>query len=252
MKEAVVITGASSGIGEATAYKFASEGFDLLLIGRSSEKLDKVKAQAQSRNINIKIETLAMDLKEFDATKLQEKLSKLSKPTILVNNAGVYTKNKPDDSSMTVWQDMFDVNLFGSVKITQALWPIFKDNKKGSIVNVASTSGIKPVPNTSAYSASKAAMVNWTICLAQEGGEFNIRANVICPGIIETPLHGFYSAKASEKDKFHAGITDLQLLKKIGRPEYIAESIFFFGSEQSTWTTGAVHNIDGGILAKNV
>lgn len=250
MQEAVVITGASSGIGEAAAYKFASEGFDLLLIGRSSEKLEKVKIQAQARNINIKIETLAMDLKDFDATKLHAKLSNLSKPTILVNNAGIYTQNKPDDTSLDVWKDMFEVNLFGSVKITQSLWPVFKANKRGSIVNVASTLGIKPAPNTSAYSASKAAMVNWTTSLAQEGGEFNIRANSICPGIVETPIHDFYNAPASAKDKIHAGITDMQLLKKIGRPEYIAESIFFFGSEQSTWTTGAVHNIDGGINIK--
>ena len=250
MKEAVVITGASSGIGEATAYKFASEGFDLLLIGRNSEKLEKVKAQSQSRNINVKIETLSMDLKSFDSAKLQAALAKISTPTILVNNAGVYTQNKPDDSSLDIWKEMFEVNLFGSVKITQSLWPVFKANKKGSIVNVASTTGIKPVPNTSAYSASKAALINWTTCLAQEGGEFNIRANVVCPGIVETPLHGFYNAKASEKDKIHASITDLQLLKKMGRPEYIAESIFFLGSEQSTWTTGAVHNIDGGINIK--
>lgn len=250
MQEAVVITGAGSGIGEAAAYKFASEGFDLLLIGRNSEKLDKVKAQAQARNINIKIETLSMDLKDFDAAKLQTSLSKLSKPTILVNNAGVYTQNKPDDTNIDVWKEMFEVNLFGSVKITQALWPIFKANKRGSIVNVASTLGVKPAPNTSAYSASKAAMVNWTVALAQEGGEFGIRANAICPGIVETPIHGFYHAKASDKDKIYSGITGMQLLKKIGRPEFIAESIFFFGSEQSTWTTGAIHNIDGGINIK--
>lgn len=250
MQEAVVITGASSGIGEATTYKFASEGFDLLLIARSSEKLEKVKTQAQTRNINVKIETLAMDLKNFDASKLNEKLSKLSKPAVLVNNAGIYMQNRPDDSSLNVWREMFEVNLFGSVQITQAMWSIFKENKRGSIVNVASTLGVKPAPNTSAYSASKAAMVNWTTCLAQEGGEFNIRANAICPGIVETPIHGFYNAKASEKDKIYEGITNMQLLKKIGRPEHIAESIFFFGSEQSTWTTGAVHNIDGGINIK--
>jgi short-subunit dehydrogenase len=250
MKEAVVITGAGSGIGEATAYKFASEGFDLLLIGRSSEKLEKVKTQSQARNINIKVETLSIVLKDFDPVKLKDKLTKLSPPTILVNNAGVYTQNKPDDANIDVWKEMFEVNVFGSVKITQSMWSIFKENKKGSIVNVASTLGVKPTPNTSAYSASKAAMINWTLSLAQEGGEFGIRANSICPGIVETPIHDFYSAPASAKDKIYSGITALQLLKKMGRPEYIAESIFFFGSEQSTWTTGAIHNIDGGINIK--
>lgn len=250
MKEAVVITGASSGIGEATAYKFASKGFDLLLIGRNSEKLDKVKVQAQLLNTNIKIETLSMDLKNYDSVKLKESLSKISTPTILVNNAGVYSQNKPDDSSLDIWKEMFEVNLLGSVQITQFFWSIFKAQLKGSIVNVASTLGIKPAPNTSAYSASKAAMVNWTLSLAQEGGAFNIRANAICPGIVETPIHEFYKAHASEKEKIYEGITNMQLLKKIGQPEYIAESIYFFGSEQSIWTTGAIHNIDGGINIK--
>lgn len=246
MNETAVITGASSGIGEAAAYKFASEGYDLLLIGRSHERLEKVKTQAFKNSLQIKIETHAVDLNHFDGAALTFP----STPTILVNNAGVFDQNKPDDSNIKVWEDMFYTNLFGSVRITQSLWPIFKKNKKGSIVNVSSTLGLKPTPNTSAYSASKAAMVNWTLCLAQEGGQYNIRANAICPGFVDTPIHSFHDLPVKEKDKVLENIFEMQLLRKVGKPDHIAESIFFFGSELSSFTTGAIHSIDGGINIK--
>lgn len=246
MQETVIITGASSGIGEAAAYKFASEGYDLVLLGRSKERLEKVKAQAKKNVPQIKIEILAVDLNDFDGHSLKFP----STPTVLVNNAGIFEQNKPDDNQFRVWQDMFNTNLLGSVKITQALWPIFKKNKKGSIVNVSSTLGLKPTPGTSAYSALKAAMVNWTICLAQEGGEFNIRANCICPGFVDTPIHSFHNLPPVEKDKVFENIFEMQLLRKVGKPEHIAESIFFFGSDLSAFTTGAIHSIDGGINIK--
>jgi NAD(P)-dependent dehydrogenase (short-subunit alcohol dehydrogenase family) len=246
MNETVVITGASSGIGEATAYKFASEGYDLLLLGRSNERLQKVKANALKNSPQIKIETLAVDLNHFDGNSLKFP----STPTILVNNAGVFDQNKPDDNNIKIWEDMFYTNVFGAVRITQSLWPIFKKNKKGSIVNVSSTLGLKPTPNTSAYSASKAAMVNWTLCLAQEGGEFNIRANAVCPGFVDTPIHKFHTLPTLEKDKIFENIFEMQLLRKIGKPDHIAESVFFFGSDLSSFTTGAIHSIDGGINIK--
>lgn len=250
MKQTAIITGASSGIGEATAYKFASEGYDLLLIARSTERLTKVKKQALDISSDIKVEILSIDLANFTSSVLLEKLSLLSTPTVLVNNAGIYQQNTTDDQNLKIWSDMFQTNLFGSVQVTQAVWPLFKKQKQGSIVNVASTLGVTPMPGTSAYSASKAAMVNWTTCLAQEGGEYNIRANCVCPGLVETPIHSFYNASVDEKKNIHAGIVKMQLLQKIGQPEHIAESIYFLASEKSSWTTGAIFNIDGGINIK--
>ena len=250
MNETAIITGASSGIGEFTAYKFASEGYDLLLIGRSIERLEKVKNQCQKNSPEIKVAILSVDLKNFSAAAMNEKLQKLSQVSVLVNNAGIYKKNGPDDSDFAIWNEIFETNLLGSVKVSQAVWPYFKKNKKGSIVNVASSLGIKPIPTTSAYSSLKAAMINWTMSLAQEGAEFNIRANCVCPGLVETPIHDFYNAPAAVKESVHKMVLERQLLQKIGRPEYIAESIFFFGSDKSTWTTGTSQIVDGGITIK--
>lgn len=254
----VIITGASSGIGEATAYKFATEGYNLILIARSLDKLKKVQekciAISSKKNDNLKIEVLSEDINHFDKLHVREKflqvIANFTQVSILINNAGIYERNSTGDSNIQIWENMFQTNLFGSVKITDIILPIFQKNKSGSIINVASTLGIKPAAGTSAYSASKAAMINWTTTLAQEGGAFNIRANAICPGIIETPIHPFYEADQDAKEKIHAGIKDMQLLNKIGDPKYVAESIYFLATDLSQWTTGIALNVDGGINIK--
>lgn len=248
--EAAVITGASSGIGEAAAYKFAQENYDLVLLARHTDRLNNVKSKAQKINPRIQISVVSMDLAEFNQDVFLKALDQVSPATVLVNNAGIYKQNKPDDLNFEIWLDTFQINLLGPVKITQSLWPIFKKQNKGSIVNIASTLAVKPTPGTGAYSSLKAAMVNWTLCLAQEGGSSNIRANVICPGFVETPIHSFYQAMPEVKQKAYENIYRLQLLKKIGQPEHVAETIYFLGSDLSNWTTGAVVNVDGGINIK--
>ncbi len=249
MSQLAVITGASSGIGQSTAYKFASCGYDLLLIGRSAEKLKTTFNQCQILNPKIKIHMLPLDFKKFDVSAITQALVNFkSEPTVLVNNAGIYSQS--DFTKTTDWQEMFDVNFFSAVKITQTLWPIFEKNKKGAIVNVSSTLAIKPTAKTSSYSASKAAMNSWTISLAQEGGVHNIRANAICPGIVDTPIHPFHHRPLDQKEKAYDGITYLQLLKTIGQPSDIAESIYFLASDLSKWTTGIILNVDGGINVK--
>lgn len=249
MSQLAVITGASTGIGQATAYKFASCGYDLLLIGRSAEKLLKTFNHCQTLNSKIKIQTLALDFKKFDVSQITQALVSFeSEPTVLVNNAGMYSINTLVNTKD--WQDMFEVNFFSAVKITQVMWPIFEKNKKGSIINIASTLGLKPTSTTSSYSASKAAMINWTVSLAQEGGPHNIRANCICPGIVDTPIHPFHSKPSDEKNKITENLAKLQLLKTIGEANDIAESIYFLASDLSKWTTGAILNVDGGINVK--
>ncbi len=249
MSQLAVITGASSGIGQATAYKFASCGFDLLLIGRSAEKLKTTFNQCQTLNPKIKIHMLSLDFKKFDVSAITQALVNFkSEPTVLVNNAGMYSVNTFVNT--TDWHEMFEVNFFSAVKLTQALWPIFEKNKEGSVINISSTLGLKPTSTTSSYSASKAAMINWTVSLAQEGGVHNIRANCICPGIVDTPIHPFHSRPTDEKNKITDNLAKLQLLKTIGEANDIAESIYFLASDLSKWTTGIILNVDGGINVK--
>jgi NAD(P)-dependent dehydrogenase (short-subunit alcohol dehydrogenase family) len=109
---------------------------------------------------------------------------------------------------------------------------------------------VSPIEKTSAYSALKAAMINWTMSLAIEGGSKNIRANAVAPGIIDTPIHPFHNFAPEKKMKIESGISHIQLLPNLGKPEDVAQSIFFLASSKSKFTTGSILNVDGGINIK--
>ena len=246
--QTVLITGASSGIGAEIAKRFAREGYDLLLFGRDEKRLSEVKAACSNK----KTETLAFDLKHLPdySAAILKKMENLAPPSILVNNAGLFQYGLLEETSDADWMTQFQVNLLSAVQLTKLLWPIFKKNKKGSVLNIASTLGLKPTASTAAYSAVKAALINWTYSLAQEGGAYNIRANCICPGIVDTPIHSFHSLAPGPKELAIKQMTAFQLLSEIGKPEDVAEAAYFLASDLSKWTTASVLSVDGGINKK--
>lgn len=243
--QTVLITGASSGIGTATAKKFAREGYDLLLMGRNEDRLKKLRSEVSSASAEI----LAFDLRHLSAnlTAIENKLSGLAVPAVLINNAGIFNVGHVEDTTDEIWRQQFEVNLLSAVQLTRFIWPMFKRSRHGAVVNISSTLGVKPTANTGAYSAIKAAMINWTQSLALEGGADNIRTNCICPGIIDTPIHSFHSLSADRKLEAVAPFLEQQLLRKLGTPEDVAEAAYFLGSESSRWITGISLNVDGGI-----
>ncbi len=247
MPSTVVVTGASSGIGAAIAIEFSKHGHHVVLLGRSLEKLISVQAKCKSQTT-----LLAFDLKNLQehAAELLKALDNKPSLEILINNAGVYHQESFAKTTDDVWEEQFYINLLGPVQLTRLLWPILTKNKKGSILNISSTLGIKPVANTSAYSAMKAALNNWTITLAQEGGAYNIRANSICPGIVDTPIHAFHTMAPEEKLRVKTQMSKLQMISNIGTPEDIARSAYFIASDQSAFTTASILTIDGGIGLK--
>lgn len=247
MKKAVLISGASSGIGLATARLFSQKNYFVFLMGRNKEKLEEV-----ALSLPAGASILSCDLTDESAVakRLAEVLTHPHYQTeVLINNAGQYLKGSFTETSLDQWRQQFEVNLLGSISLTKQMIPYFQKHGKGSIVNISSTLGLKPISGTSAYSALKAAMVNWTQSLALELGP-QIRVNCICPGIVDTPIHDFHSAQEDEKRDILKQLSFLQPLGRIGSPEEVAESIFFLGSDQSSWTTGAVLSVDGGINLK--
>lgn len=248
MQKTAVVSGASSGIGAAIAVQLASDGYDLLLLGRDASRLQQTRALCK----NVKTEILSFDLQDVaqHAISIQDKLKNLSTPQILVNNAGIFSAANFSSTSIEQWRKQFEINIFSAVQLTQILWPYFVQNKSGSILNVASTLGVKPTPFTGAYSASKAALINWTLSLAQEGGSYGIRVNCVCPGIVDTPIHEFNSKPQAEKEAAHAQMASFHLLNRLGKPQDVAEAAAFLAGSKSAWTTGAVLHVDGGINIK--
>lgn len=244
MKKAVLITGANSGIGLATAQIFSKHNYFVYLMGRNKERLEDV-----ALTLPAGASILSCDLTDADAVtkRLDEVIHHPHYQTVaLVNNAGQYFKGTTEETKEEQWKNLFEVNLMGTILLTQKLIPYFRKNKTGSIVNIASTLGLRPVVGTAAYSALKAALINWTQSLALEVSP-EIRVNCICPGIVDTPIHEFYHLKPEEKEKSIAQMAALQPLGRIGTPLEVAESIYFLASEKSAWTTGAVLSVDGGI-----
>lgn len=240
----VLITGAGSGIGKAAAELFSEKGWRCILVGRNLEKLERVSTDLKHRPISFSIDLRRADVGTEFAQKMQS--SGIAELNCLVNNAGVFSQGTLAEIQNEEWSSIFGTNLFGPARLTQALLPYFQDGQS-SIVNVSSTLGHRPSANTPIYSASKAAMNNWTKSLALDLAPRRIRVNAVCPGIVDTPIHSFHSLERGDKEKALAQMGPLQPLGRIGKPEHVAQAIYFLASQDSEWTTGALLDVDGGI-----
>lgn len=245
MKKAALITGASSGIGAATAIEYAKNGYFVYLMARNKERLQEVAAQCRSG-----ASIVSCDVTDVAALnkRLDEMLTaKIHRIEVVVNNAGIYQTHSTEEGTDEIWMKQFEVNLLGPVRIARAFFPYFREQGGGSIVNISSTLGLRPGGSNSSYSASKAAMVNWTQSLALDGGPHKIRANCVCPGIVDTPIHSFHHLDSEQKTITLEKMKSLQPLGRIGTAEEVAKAAYFLGSDLSSWTTGAILSVDGGI-----
>jgi len=239
---AYLVTGAGSGIGQAIAKKIIEQGHLVFGLGRSFQKLEDASRSLPSFSFS------AVDLSQtLDTQRVCEEvrawLKEKKLPLLgLVNNAAIFERVSFLESSDEVWQSHFNNNLMSAVRLTRELLPELKRSAPSSILNISSTLGLRPVQNTSSYSAFKAAMINWTQSLALECASEKVRSNCICPGLVDTPMHPFHNKKSGSEN-----VDKMQPLGRVGQPEDIAHAAWFLLSEQSNWTTGAVLAVDGGI-----
>jgi NAD(P)-dependent dehydrogenase (short-subunit alcohol dehydrogenase family) len=232
--KAVIITGAGSGIGRATALQFARNNYHVFLLGRDARKLRITHLECGDAT------SYACDLTQTSEVESVVKQILSTNKTIecLINCAGTFTYNTFENTTDEDWIQQFQIHVLGAVRITKLLWPNFVKNKRGTIINVSSTLGVRPTAGTCAYSAMKASQVNFTQTLALEGAPHGIRVNCVAPGIVDTPIHPPGSIQQMQ---------NAQPLGRVGKPDEIAQSIFFLATENSAWTTGAVLHVDGGI-----
>lgn len=241
---AFVITGAGSGIGLAIAGKIIEQGHKAFAIGRTAHKLE------EANRLYPRLKTCTADLSSATDTEragqeLTRWLAQENLPLLgLVNNAGIFERVSFAGSGDDLWLRSFDNNLLSAVRLSRHLLPWLKKAAPSSILNISSTLGLRPIANTSAYSAMKSAMINWTQSLALELASEQIRVNCICPGIVDTPMHAFPTDPA---DPLRQRADRSQPLGHIGQAVDIAEAAWFLLSEKSRWTTGSVLNVDGGI-----
>lgn len=243
----VAISGAGSGIGQALAIHFAQQAWQVILIGRRLEALQKTASLCREQVPSAKTLSCPLDLGSSEAQSQAENWfhqNGIQSLDALINNAGQFVRGDTLTGKLADWARMFEVNTLGPVRLTRACYPLLK-NQRGAILNISSTLGLKATVDTVAYSASKAALNNWAQAFAVQAARDGVRVNTICPGLVDTPIHSFHNA--TDKAQTLEQLRNLQPLGRVGRPEDLTSLAFALCSAGSEWTTGAVVNIDGGI-----
>jgi meso-butanediol dehydrogenase/(S,S)-butanediol dehydrogenase/diacetyl reductase len=249
-----VITGAGSGIGEETAIRLANDGSTVILVGRTKSKLEMVAEKINRGNEEPKAEVFAADVTDEDSImKLKDHISnKYGNLHHVVNNAGSSGKGKILNLTVDEWDRIQQTNLRSVFLVSKHLGDLMvkahssdlNNNVDRSIVNVASLSGHKAGAQIPHYSASKAAVINFTKALAVELAPYGIRVNSVSPGFVETPL----TEKGLENARFQEAIKRNTALGRVGRPEEIANIITFIASSEASYMTGSDVLVDGGWL----
>ncbi|RPA66980.1 SDR family oxidoreductase [Cyclobacteriaceae bacterium YHN15] len=244
-----IITGASSGMGRATALKFAQEGAQLILSGRDEAKGQQVVNEIHSTNGSAVF--YQGDVSDLDYNKklVELAIQHYGQLDGLVTNAGILGLGSITELEPKLWHDTFGVNVNSVFYLLKFAIPEMLKRPSASVVVNASIAAFKTFPNHPAYCASKAALVALAKQAAVEYGP-TIRINCICPGPVDTPLIHASAVAFPDPAKAVEDAGKNTLLQRLGTPEDIAKLTFFLISEDSSWITGSVYTIDGGAIAK--
>lgn len=245
-----VVTGAASGIGRASAIRLAEEGAKVCCVdinatglGETISEIKKMGASATARVVNI-----ARD-RECDEL-ISQTINEFGSVDILINNAGVNIPGVFHESSNEVIDKTLDVNVKGAMYLTRAVIPHMLKIKKGSIVNMSSVNGIVSEPYLSIYSASKGAIVMFTKGIALDYAKTGIRCNAICPGWVDTPINYAHAEMLGGLDHVYKTIDSFQPIGRPGTPREIANVVLFLASDESSFMTGSIVSVDGGMTAQ--
>ena len=242
MQKTALITGAARGIGLATAELFQANGYHVVVLDRDAEALSAAAAQlpeAEPMLFDLALPETAAQV----AKQIEEKFGALA---ALVNNAGVADFGPIEDCDPAMWRKVMDTNLDGMFYLTQALTPQLKAGS-GSVVNIASISGLRASTLRVAYGTSKAAVMQLSKQQAVELGEYGIRVNCVAPGPVRTKL-----AMAVHTQDIIDAYHDAIPLNRYGQEIEIAEVIYFLCSQKASYVTGQVIAVDGGFEATGV
>ena len=243
----VAITGAAGGIGQELCRYFGGEGASIAALDRS----EAVTAFAEElRAGGISAESAVVDIGDVEgvAAAFQELTAKLGPVDILINNAGVSRNPSVERTTPNGWRDDVNTNLNGAYYCAHAVLPDMKARRAGVIVNVGSVNGFSALGDA-AYSAGKAGMISLTKALAMEFGRYNIRANIVCPGTVRTPI---WDHRAARNPEVLQRLTRWYPLGRIVEPIEVVRAVAFLASDAASAITGVVLPVDCGFTAGNI
>jgi len=238
----VMVTGASNGIGRATAERFLNEGSKVVLVGRRESGLQEVASRASGNSFIIPADLSDEKQSESCIAHAVEMMGALD---VLINAAGILKGGRIEDTSLALWDEMMNINLRSVFHLMRLAVPHLEETK-GNIVNVSSVTGPRSFPGVLAYCVSKAGVDQLTRCAALELAAKGIRVNAVNPGVVVTGLHraGGMNDEAYAAFLEHSKTT--HPLGRVGQAEEVADLISFLASDRAGWITGATVSIDGG------
>lgn len=238
-----LITGATRGIGKEIALELAANGFDIAVNYRNEQAgMEELKKEIEKNNV--RCEFVKADVANFEdcESMVKETIEKFGKIDVLVNNAGITKDGLIMRMKKEDFESVIDVNLTGTFNVTRNVIPHMLKQRSGRIINVSSVVGVAGNAGQTNYSASKAGIIGFTKSLAKEVASRNILVNAIAPGFIDTDMTSVLSDAVKE------GINAQIPLKRMGTPREVAKVVKFLSSEDSSYVTGQVINIDGGMV----
>jgi NAD(P)-dependent dehydrogenase (short-subunit alcohol dehydrogenase family) len=242
--KATVVTGAASGIGLATARRFAAQGARVGVADIRGDAAARACAEIDGDVVPLELDVTSCADAERAIASFAERSGRLD---VVVNNAGVTIVGPVHTLTEEEWDRQLAVNLKSVYLVSRAAWP-FLAAQGGAIVNTASIAGLVALPSDAAYCASKAGVIALTKCMAIDGAPDRIRANCVCPGFTETPmLTGFLEDQGdpAAARRSAEGMHPLGL----GAPDDLAGAITYLASEEAGWVTGTVLVVDGGLTS---
>ena len=240
-RQVALITGATRGIGKEIALELARNGFDIAVNYRGTQD-ENLKKEIEANNV--RCEFVEADVSNFEQCEsmIKETIEKYGRIDVLVNNAGITKDGLIMRMKKEDFEAVIDVNLVGTFNVTRNVIPYMIKQKSGRIINVSSVVGVAGNAGQTNYSASKAGVIGFTKSLAKEVASRNILVNAIAPGFIDTDMTKVLSDNVKE------GINAQIPLKRMGTPNEVAKVVKFLASEDSSYVTGQVINIDGGMV----
>ena len=240
-----LVTGATSGIGQACALAFATAGARVACVGRKEAALQNVSEKI--RSVGASALAIKADLStEGEAERaVNETIGTFGGIDVLVNAAGHISSGSIENTALAAWDDMMNVNVRAPFQLMQKALPSLIE-RRGNIVNVSSVTGLRAFPGVLAYCVSKAALDQLTRCASLELAAKGVRVNAVNPGVVVTEIHkrGGMTEEAYAAFLDHSKTT--HPLGRTGRPEEIAALVLFLASDDASWITGATYSIDGG------
>jgi NAD(P)-dependent dehydrogenase (short-subunit alcohol dehydrogenase family) len=245
-----IVTGAGSGIGQASAIRLAEEGATVICADINTSAANETASQI--RDLNFKAVGYEIDIADSKACDsiVSHCIAKFGSVDILVNNAGVNLPGVFHEVSNETIDRTLNVNIKGAMYLTRATLPHMLKNSRGSIVNMSSVNGLVSEPYLSVYSASKGALVMFTRGIALDYAKTGIRCNAICPGWVDTPINHAHAKMLGGLDHVYKTIDSFQPIGRPGTSREIANVVLFLASDESSFMTGSIVSADGGMTAQ--